>query len=204
MRYVRGEQGTEDWLNARCGTPTASNFSKILTNTLKKSTTRESYLNQLIAEKITGEPQLLFKTAAMERGNELEPQAKAYYEFTYDVDVVETGLLLHDELQAGGSPDGLIFDGDEIIGGLEIKCPLGSTHIENLRKQKVPSQYMPQIQGCLWVTGAKWWDFMSFHPKIEPMVIRVYRNEDYISALEQELVEICETIQTESQKWARK
>lgn len=204
MRYIQGEQGSEEWLKGRCGKPTGSNYSKILTNTLKKSTQRESYINQLIAEKITGEPQLLFKTDAMKRGNELEPVAKAYYELTYGYDVVETGLLLHDEIDAGASPDGVIFEGDEIIGGLEIKCPLGSTHIENLRKQKVPSQYMPQIQGCLWVTGAKWWDFMSFHPDIEPMVIRVYPDEEYISALESELCEVCEIIEVESEKWRRK
>jgi putative phage-type endonuclease len=200
MRYVDGEQGSIEWLQARCGTPTASNFSKILTTSLKKSTQKEGYLNQLIAEKITGEPQMLFKSAAMEMGNELEPVAKAYYELQNDIEVVETGLLLHDTLQAGGSPDGLV--GQD--GGLEIKCPLGSTHIENLRKQKVPSQYMTQIQGCLWVTEREWWDFMSFHPLIEPMIIRVYRDEDYIKALEEELTEFCAIIESESNKWQRK
>lgn len=204
MRLISGEQGSQEWLQGRCGKPTASNYSKILTATLKKSTTRDSYINKLIAEKITGEPELLFKTDAMKRGNELEPVAKAYYELTYGYDVVETGLILHDTIEAGASPDGVIFEGDKIIGGLEIKCPLGSTHIENLRKQKVPSQYMPQIQGCLWVTGAQWWDFMSFHPDIEPMVIRVYPDQAYIEALEKELIDVCEIIKTESEKWRRK
>jgi hypothetical protein len=63
---------------------------------------------------------------------------------------------------------------------------------------------MPQIQGCLWVTGAQWWDFMSFHPDIEPMVIRVYPDNTYIEALEKELVEVCETIKIETEKWRRK
>lgn len=204
MRYIQGVQGSKEWLAGRCGKPTASNYSKILTNTLKKSTSRETYINKLIAESITGEPEMLFKTDAMKRGNELEPVAKAYYELNHGYDVVETGLLLHDEIEAGASPDGVIFEGKDIIGGLEIKCPLGSTHIENLRKQKVPSQYMPQIQGCLWVTGAQWWDFMSFHPDIEPMVIRVYPNNTYIEALEKELVEVCEIIKIETEKWRRK
>lgn len=204
MRFVQGEQGSTEWLQGRCGKPTASNYSKILTNAMKKSTQRDSYINKLIAESIIGEPELIFKNDAMKRGNELEPVAKAYYELTYGYDVVETGLLLHDTIEAGASPDGVIFECDRIIGGLEIKCPLGSTHIENLRKQKVPSQYMPQIQGCLWVTGAQWWDFMSFHPDIEPMVIRVYPDETYIETLEKELIEVCEIIKTETEKWRRK
>jgi len=45
---------------------------------------------------------------------------------------------------------------------------------------------------------------MSFHPDIEPMVIRVYPDNTYIEALEKELVEVCETIKIETEKWRRK
>jgi hypothetical protein len=87
--------------------------------------------------------------------------------------VVEVGLCLHDEFECGASPDGLV--GDD--GGLEIKCPLPHTHVSYLRAGDVTGKYIPQIQGCLWITGREWWDFMSYHPAMEDLIVRVYRDE---------------------------
>ena len=45
-------QGSEEWLQARCGVITASNFSKVFTTTGKLSTSRDGLINQLIAENL--------------------------------------------------------------------------------------------------------------------------------------------------------
>jgi len=193
------EQGSQEWLQSRLGKPTASNFGKLITPTGKPSTSAEGYINDLIAQKITGELPEFYTNAAMERGNELEPAAKALYEFINDVEVVEVGLCLHDTLDCGASPDGLIG----VDGGIEIKCPLPHTHIAYLREGVVPSKYIPQIQGCLWITGREWWDFMSYHPAMEDLIVRVERDNEYIKKLADQVERAVDIIKTESKKWSK-
>ena len=199
MRVSNFEQGSQEWLQSRLGKPTASNFGKLITPTGKPSASAESYINELIAQRITGELPEFFKSEAMERGNELEPHAKASYEFTHDVEVVEVGLCLHDEFECGASPDGLI--GED--GGIEIKCPLPHTHVAYLRAGEVPSKYIPQIQGCMWITGRKWWDFMSYHPAMENLIVRVERDDAYIKKLADAVIRSVAQIEIESKKWSK-
>ena len=199
MRISNYEQGSQEWLESRLGRPTASNFGKLLTPTGKLSSSADAYINELIAQRITGELPEFYTNPTMERGNELEPHAKAAYEFTHDVEVVEVGLCLHDTLECGASPDGLV--GDD--GGIEIKCPLPHTHVSYLRDGKIPSKYIPQVQGCLWITGREWWDFMSYHPAMEDLIVRVYRDEAYIKALADAVTSAVEIIETETLKWSK-
>jgi hypothetical protein len=136
VRINNHTQGSEAWLESRLGRPTASNFGKLITPTGKASTSAEGYINELIAQKITGEIPEFFKSEAMQRGNDLEASAKALYEFTRDVEVVEVGLCLHDSLECGASPDGLINDD----GGIEVKAPLPHTHVSYLRDGRYPGK----------------------------------------------------------------
>lgn len=200
MRISNHEQGSDAWLESRLGRPTASNFGKLITPTGKASTSAEGYINELIAQKITGEIPEFFKSEAMQRGNDLEASAKALYEFENDVEVVEVGLCLHDLLECGASPDGLIGDN----AGLEIKTPLPHTHVSYLRGGNIPAKYIPQVQGCLWITEREWWDFMSYHPSMEDLIVRVYRDEAYIKKMAGLVTKAVEIIETESSKWSRK
>jgi hypothetical protein len=200
MRVNNHKQGSDEWLQSRLGKPTASNFGKLITPTGKPSASADGYINELIAQRITGELPEFYTNSAMERGNELEPAAKALYEFTYGVEVVEAGLCLHDEFDCGASPDGLV--GDD--GGLEIKCPLPHNHIAYLRSGDVTTKYIPQIQGCLWITGREWWDFLSYHPAMEDLIVRVYRDEAYIKKLADAVTSAVEIIETETLKWSKK
>jgi hypothetical protein len=199
MRVSNFEQGSQEWLQSRLGKPTASNFGKLITPIGKPSSSADGYINELIAQRITGEIPEFYKSEAMERGNELEPHAKATYELTRDVEVVEVGLCLHDEFECGASPDGLV--GDD--GGLEIKCPLPHNHVAYLRAGDVPSKYIPQIQGCMWITGREWWDFMSYHPSMEDLIVRVYRDEAYIKKLADMVIRAVAQIEIESKKWSK-
>lgn len=200
MRVSNLEQGSPEWLQSRLGKPTASNFGKLITPTGKPSTSAEGYINELIAQRITGELPEFYTNEAMARGNELEPSAKALYEFTTGFDVVEVGLCLHDEFECGASPDGLV--GDE--GAIEIKCPLPHTHVSYLRAGDVPGKYIPQIQGCLWITGREWLDFMSYHPAMEDLIVRVYRDEAYIKKLADAVIRAVAQIEIETKKWSKK
>jgi len=47
----------------------------------------------------------------------------------------------------------------------------------------------------MWITGRKWWDFMSFHPMMEPVIIRVERDEEFIGKLNGLVIDACKTIE---------
>jgi len=199
MRISNHVQGSNEWLQSRLGKPTASNFGKLITPTGKPSTSADGYINELIAQRITGELAEFYTNEAIARGNELEPAARALYEFINGVEVVEVGLCLHDEFECGASPDGLV--GDD--GGIEIKCPLPHTHVSYLRAGDVPGKYVPQIQGCLYITGREWWDFMSYHPAMEDLIVRVERDNEYIKKLADQVERAVDIIKTESKKWSK-
>jgi len=173
------EQGTEEWLAARCGIPTASCFDKIITSTGKDSTQASGYINKLCAEWLMGGPEESFKSDWMQRGNELEPEARAFYEFDSDCKVNEVGLVyLDDKKLIACSPDGLTEN-----GGLEIKCPSASVHVSYLLDQKLPTSYKQQVQACMWICQKDHWDFVSYHPAMEPLKIRVDRDDAYIAQM---------------------
>jgi hypothetical protein len=180
MRIDQNEQGSPEWLAARLGIPSASMFAKLVTTKGIWSASADAYINQLVAERLTGEREEVFQSHHMLRGTELEPDARDLYSLMSDAEVTEVGFCLHDTLSAGCSPDGLI--GED--GGLEIKCPAPSTHVEYLRGGVLPSKYKQQVMGCLWITGREWWDFVSYHPTMKPLIVRVERDEEYIAALE--------------------
>jgi len=181
MKICSHEQGSPEWFEARLGIPSASMFSKIVTTKGVWSTQADSYINQLVAERLTGEREEIYQSHHMIRGTELEPEARDMYCLVKDVEVQEVGFCLHDTLKAGCSPDGLI--GED--GGLEIKAPAPATHVEYLRGGVLPSRYKQQVMGCLWITQREWWDFVSYHPNMKPLIVRVERDEEYIAALEE-------------------
>ena len=178
MKILEAEQGTQEWLDARLGRPSASQFHKLITTKGKPSTSADGYINTLIAERLMGYSEPLFVTDAMQRGTDLEPEARETYEFINNVQVQEVGFILDDSGEFGCSPDGLVDD-----GGLEIKCPAAHNHIAWARKKACPSKHFAQVQGCMWITDRKWWDFMSYHPDMKPFIVRVERDEEFITQL---------------------
>lgn len=123
----------------------------------------------------------------MRQGTEREADARMAYMTKTGAVVDEIGFCQHDSLSAGASPDGLI--GDD--GGLEIKCPELSAHLEYLKLDREPKIYTWQIQGNMWITGRKWWDFASYNPDypehLQLVIRRVRRNESAIAKLEAEV-----------------
>lgn len=177
-------QGTPEWFAARCGRATASRFSDVLAAIkVGEAAARRNYKAQLVCERMTGVPAEAFESAAMKWGTEQEPFARMAYEAKTGEIVEETGFIAHPEMMAGASPDGLI--GTD--GGFECKCPNTATHIDTLLKG-MPAEHLPQVQGCMWITGRKWWDFVSYDPRLperlQLYVQRVERDNDYIATLE--------------------
>jgi len=188
MRISEHDQGTEAWLKERIGLITASGVSKLISGTGKPSSSAKGYIDTICAEVLMDAPIETYQSAAMARGNELEPDARSWYELQTDNEVSQHGLCIRDELGAACSPDGFIevTEVDGIlrpVGGLEIKCPMPHTHVSYLRSGKCPTDYIPQVQMCMWITGAQWWDFVSYHPLMPKLMVRVPRDQDYIDIM---------------------
>ena len=198
MIILDHEQGTEEWFAARLGKPSASNFSKLITATGKPSASADGYINQLIAERLTGQSEPFYQNEHMARGTELEPEAREAYEFITGEDVVEHGFILDDSGEFGCSPDGLSFSG---MTGLEIKCPAANTMVKYLRNpESLWKAYYQQIQGCMLVTGAVAWDAFAYHPEMPHVIVTVERNEEYINQLAEQVKSAVNVILTEVER----
>lgn len=189
MEILTMEQGTPEWFAARCGLVTSSKFSDVIAKGKGSapSKTRESYLKELACERITGKQQESYYNAWMQRGTELEPQARAMLELDKGFDVVQVGFIkMNDDI--GSSTDGLI--GENAV--LEIKCPKHTTHLEYLLdKNSLYADYKTQVQGELFVTGRQKAYLVSFHPDFpngkDLIIFEVERDEDFIKSLETEI-----------------
>lgn len=184
MNIINLSQRSPEWFKARCGIPTASNFDKIVTSDGKPSKQRTKYMYQLVGEKLGGTIEETYQNFAMLRGVEMEHEARCLYEIVGQP-VQEVGFCLSDCGRFGCSPDGLV----EGNGGIEIKCPIISTHVEYLLKcqEEMPSDYFQQVQGCLFITGREWWDFVSYFPGLKPLIIREEPNDTFQRLLKKEL-----------------
>lgn len=192
------EQGTPEWFAARAGIPSASNFSKIVTSTGAKSKSVTGYVYELAGERLLGTKPEGYTNAAMERGIELESEARAAYEMLFDVDVQEVAMCYKDgEKRFSCSPDGLVeprIKTMDYYGGIEIKCPNLNTHIEYLYKGVLPAKYVAQVQGSLYITGCEYWDFVSYFPGVDLFCVRVYPDQKFHELLEAALLELCERV----------
>jgi hypothetical protein len=178
-------QGSEAWLLLRQGRPTASEFDSLVTPEFvpRKGQTPETYLYRKLAEVFAGVSTDTVNSWAMDQGAILESEAIPWFEFQYDVKVRRVGFVTTDDMKVGCSPDGLI--GED--GGIEVKCPQAHTHLQYLMEGRVPKEYLAQVHGCMFVTGRSWWNFISYHRKFPPLVVRVERDETIQAVLAQVL-----------------
>lgn len=109
-----------------------------------------------------------FRSAVMDRGNELEESLLVWYEFHTDT-LVQRGVhLTHPELPyVGATPDGLI-PGVKTIQG---KCPLHSAWMDVFAERSIPAAYLWQCRWEQWVAGVSACDFVCWHPKAGGVII---------------------------------
>lgn len=185
------EQGTDEWLRKRSTIPTASEFSKIITGGGKASSQADAYAKACALAEVTGHVPANFTSSSMSRGHELEPSARALYQLMTGNKVAQVGMVYANELKRYScSPDSLIFNEDGTLKkGLEIKCPEIDNHIDYCLKGGLPTAYVPQVQGSMWVCGCDEWDFMSYHPDAKPLIITVKKDLLYHRDLERYMKE---------------
>ena len=184
-------QGSKEWRDARGGIPTASAFDMIITSKGEPSKQRQKYMYSLAAERITGVKEEIYQNSNMQRGIEMEAEARAMYELITGFEVLQVGVCYPNEKKLYGcSPDGLV--GKD--GALEIKCPTAPVHVGYLLANVLPVDYFQQTQGQLLVTGCKWVDFFSYYPGLKPLIIRIKPDEKFIKALQIELEIFCKEL----------
>ena len=181
------EQGSAEWFACRAGIPTASEFSTVMAKGKGggESVTRRKYMLTLLGEIMTGETVEGYTNTHMERGKAMEQEARDLYQFQTDREPVQVGFVRNDEIVAGASPDSLIGDN----GLLEIKTKLPHLQLECLLSGAMPAEHKAQVQGQLLVTGRQWADFASYWPKLPLFLIRVERDEPYITTLKQAIAD---------------
>ena len=190
-------QRDPNWFAARAGRITGSRFAMLMATTRSgPAASRRNLIAALVVERITGVCVKGFKNAAMERGIDLEPDARSAYEMLTGEFVEEMDFIVHPKFDfVGVSPDGLI--GSD--GMVELKCPdaMGK-HLDALESGSHADEYKWQIQGQLWVAGREWNDAVSYDPRwpmpLDLAVKRVYRDENAIAELEAACIEANEEV----------
>ncbi len=174
-----GEQNSADWALARAGIVTASQFKTVLANGRGggESITRRKYLYTLAGEIITGEPAESYSNHHMQRGHEMEGEARNFYAFLRDASPQRVGFIRNG--RKGASPDSLIGES----GILEIKTAIPSVLIELLIKDQFPPEHKAQTQGQLWIAERDWVDICVYWPGMPPLIKRAGRDEKYIGEL---------------------
>ncbi|MBT1542448.1 YqaJ viral recombinase family protein [Curtobacterium flaccumfaciens pv. flaccumfaciens] len=168
------EQGSDEWLQLRCGMLTASTIGSLITPARVKvaeNDTARTLIAHLAAERITGHVEPTYVSADMERGTFDEPYARDLYTEHYGA-AIEVGFMTNvfDGHTLGYSPDGLV--GDD--GLIEIKSRRQKKHLQTILADAVPLENMAQIQTGLLVSGRAWCDYISFCGGMPLYVKRVH------------------------------
>jgi hypothetical protein len=175
-------QGSDAWLQARCGILTASEMSRIITPTLKiaRNDKASAHLFEMLAQRITGYVEPQYVSDDMLRGQVDEIEARALYAKHY-APVEEVGFITNDQwgFTIGYSPDGLV--GDD--GLIEIKSRRQRFQAATIVDWGVPAEYMLQLQTGLLVSGRAWVDFISYCGGMPMVTLRVHPHEDMQAAI---------------------
>lgn len=150
----------------------------------------KDYAFRLAVERISGEPlDEGFETWSMRRGRELEEDCRIYHERDIQEFVQLAGFVMTDDEKFGCSADSLISE----TGGAEYKCFIAPDKLRRIVVDDDWGDIADQVQGCLWITGRKWWDMCLYCPALKNadkhfIRKRVSRNENHIEQLESDLV----------------
>lgn len=187
------EPGTAEWFEARCGRLGAS---RVYDATARQKSgkfyqARADLMCELAVERLTGIPTQHFVTSAMAWGIEKEPDARAAYEYLFDVGVDVIGFVQHEtHAMSGATPDGAVGD----KGLCEFKCPTSATHIDTLLSKEIDPKYRAQMDWQLaCCAGREWVDFSTYDPRMPPELrlwtFRYVRDETRIAKLEHDVGE---------------
>lgn len=177
-QHLEDGSANPEWLLARSARVTGSTADAMLAES-KTNTQRTNLKVRLAVERLTGRHfDKDFQSRAMEQGLAREADARAAYECDRGVIVSTVGFCSRTDLLAGCSPDGEIGDFEGLVS---IKCPDFAAHADALDGKTISLKYRRQMIHELWVTGARWCDYVSYNPDfgegLSLLIIRIERDE---------------------------
>ena len=174
VRYFEDlEQGSDEWLAQRCGLLTASEMKLIITpSTLKPADNDKTrvHLYELLAQRITGYVDPHYVNDDMLRGHQEEIDAKAAYA-KHIAPIRDVGFITNDKwgFTLGYSPDGLV--GED--GGIEVKSRLQKYQVSTIVAERMPDDFLMQVQAGMLVAERSWIDFISYSGGLPMIPIRI-------------------------------
>jgi hypothetical protein len=176
------EQGSPEWLAARCGMLTASEVKLIMSPTGKiaDNDKTRAHVWELAAQRISGHVEPTYLSDDMLRGHDEEILARQ----AYDQCIAPTksvGFVVNRKLgfPVGCSPDWLVqTDGQGEAKSRRQKFQV-QTIVENVLGETCPDDFSLQVQAQLWVTERKWCDFCSYSNGLPMAVIRILPDPEW-------------------------
>ena len=165
------EQGTDEWLQLRCGLLTASEMKAIISPAKLEPVKNPAHLYELLSQRITGYTEPQYISDDMLRGMTDEIEARALY-VKHHAPVTECGFITraYTGFSIGYSPDGLV--GDD--GLIECKSRRQKYQVESIVNASMPDDYRIQVQVGLMVSDRKWCDFITYSAGLPMMTLRVF------------------------------
>lgn len=167
-QFIDMEQGSQEWLALRKTKITATDASIIMGASHWKTKV------QLYHEK-TSDENIVITNERMQRGTELEPEARDAFMFEMGV-IVAPKVVVKDWAMA--SLDGLSDDGACLV---EIKCPGQKDHAIAV-SGKIPAHYFPQLQHQMYVCDLNEMYYYSYDGS-EGIAVLVCRDDKYIAKM---------------------
>lgn len=166
------DQQSDEWTRMKLGVISASRAKDVIAPSRKAGEwgeARNSYLNELVGEVITGEKNSSFSSRATEWGVENERTCIALAGFELGVDIDTIPFVFRDDtMRAGCSPDGLIGDSS----GIEVKNPFTTAvYVAFVADGKIKQEYIDQVQFSMWVTGRETWHFANHDPRVKNYIL---------------------------------
>lgn len=170
-------QGSEEWLDARCGLLTASEMRLIVTPTLKAASNdkERAHLYELLAQRITQYVEPHYISDDMLRGQEDEIEARAAYAKNCAT-VKAVGFITNDKwgFTIGYSPDGLVGDDGQVECKSRNQKYQMRTLIDYVSADTIDPDFMIQVQTGLLVTERDWCDLVSYCGGLPMATVRVF------------------------------
>lgn len=181
LYHYEFRQLTPEWAAMHLGRPTSSSFSSIMDTSfnLRKSEGVKTFIYEKCAEMFRGKCLPDFTSFVTDEGLLLEDEARQYFTLETDHEVKTCGFIESADRRSGCSPDGLI--GED--GGLEMKCCQVINHVRYLIEGKLPSDYIQQVHGSIYVSGRKWWKFYSYRRGFPSFIIKIERDEEIMKKI---------------------
>lgn len=188
--------------------PTSATVASALAGTLQKKwgAAAIGYARDLARDRCGGQaPDQFIRAVYRDTGHASEEDARIHMESQFGILIDEAGFAVTDDRKFGLSVDGLI--GHD--GTWECKAMVSSNTLFDCLVEGQVQGFIDQCQGGLWLTGRKYCLLTLWAPDLPKKMlppIRVERNEDYIEALEEDLMAferlVCQQVAALQEKMA--